>query len=160
MSVFSTIRKALPFQIIRNPKPKPMREGYGPLGWLNPFMRYNYGDRSKQAKPTWNTYYQAMDNEWISACIDAYVVNTLQCGFDVYSDHKEKDDPDFVAYVKDLFNRPDGPDGVETFTKFIMKGVSSQLGPGDWFAECVHDDTIRGMPVGFYFIQPHRLQYH
>ena len=160
MSIFSTIKKSLPFTITRNPQRKQDKSGTGQLGWLNPFIRYGQGDRSKQAKPTWTTYYEAMDNEWIGACIDAYVIDTLAAGFDVYSDDKKKDDPDVVAYIKDLFNRPDGPDGIDTFTKFIMRGVSSHLGPGDWFAECVHDDTIRGLPVGFYFIQPHRLFYY
>lgn len=158
MSLTSQILKALPFRVTRNPTPK--TDQLGPYSWLRPYMGTGGSDRAKQRRVTWNTYYQAMDNDVVSACIDAYIIETLAAGFDVYSDNKEMDNPDVKGYVTDLFQHPGGPDSIETYTKFLMKGLSSYLGPGDWFAEVVHDDTIRDLPVGMYFIQPHRLIYH
>lgn len=160
MSLLNTITKALPFKVVRKPEKKEQNSSFGAYGWLNPYLNYGLGDRSKQSKPTWTTYYQAMDNEWVAACIDAYVIDALSAGFDVYSDNKEKDDPEVINYVKDLFQRPDGPDGHDTYTKFVSRGLSSLLGTGDWFAEVSYDDNIKGLPDGFYFIQPHRMTYH
>lgn len=159
MSILTNITKALPFKITRRePQPQIYNSQYG---WLYPFLaRQVGGDITKTAKVTWATYYNAMDNEVVSACIDAYIVETLAAGFDFYSEDPENDDPDVVGYMKDLFNRPDGPDGRDSYTKFMWRGLSSYLGPGDWFAEVVHDDVIRGLPVGMYFIQPHRMNYH
>ena len=161
MSILSRITKALPFQLKkREPKPNIYDAGFG---WLSPYMAMSgiYGtDRAKTAKVSWNTYYQAMDNEWISACIDTYVIDTLNAGFDIYSDEQEKDDPDVIGYIKDLFTRPDGINGIDSYTKFMHRGLSSYLGPGDWFFENVMDDTIRGLPIGLYFIQPHRMTYY
>lgn len=163
MSLLNTITKALPFQITRR---QPERKGSiydNGWGFLYPYLASSgaYGtDQAKKVRVTWNTYYQAMDNEWISACIDAYKIETLNTGFEVYSDNKEDDDPDVVDYITDLFNRPDGTDGIDTYIKFMSRGLDSYLGPGDWFFETVFDDTIRGLPIGLYFIQPHRLNYY
>jgi len=158
MSIFSTISKALPFRITRNPQPR--RDPLGSYGWLRPYIAAGTGDRTKQSKVTWNTYYQAADNPVVSACIDAYIIETLAAGFDVYSTQRDADNPDVVSYIRDLYDRPGGPDGMESYAKFMMKGIASYLAPGDWFCEVVQDDTLRGLPVGMYFIQPHRLSYH
>ncbi len=160
MSILSTINKALPFRVVRNPQRKQGTNPFGPWAWLNPYLNAGMGDRSKTAKPTWTTYYQAMDNVWVGSCIDAYVLDAMAAGFDVYSDNREEDNPDFVSYVKDLLNHPDGPDGRDSYIKFMTRGIGSLLGTGDWFAECVNDDNLQGLPTGLYFIQPHRLQYH
>lgn len=161
MSIFSSIRKALPFQIVRKPQRKQTIYNSG-YNWLFPYLSPYLGtDRAKSAKVNWGTYYMAMDNEWISSCINAYIIDTLSANFDVYGiENKEDDDPDVIAYIKDLYNRPDGPEGRDSYTKFMWRGLASYLGPGDWFSEVVYDDTIRGLPVGMYFIQPHRMTYH
>lgn len=162
MSIFDNIgnriSKALPFKVVRKPTSKLDMVNYG---WLNPYLQRGlYGDRAKNVKITWTTYYNAMDNEWVSGCIDAYVIETLAAGFDIYSDNPEKDDPDVIGYMTDLWERPDGIDGRDNYVNFIWKGLASYLGPGDWFAEIVHDDTLRGLPIGMYFIQPHRMNYY
>jgi len=100
-----------------------------------------------------------MDNEWISACIDAYIIDTLSANFEVYGDNEEDDNQNVIDYLTDFYNRPDGPDGKDSYTKFMWRGLSSYLSAGDWFAEVVLDDTIRGLPIGMYYIQPHRMVY-
>jgi len=159
MSITSTIKKALPFKLTtRTPKPTYQKTQYS---WLYPYLLKGYdGDRAKNAKITWNTYYQAMDNDVVSACIDAYIVETLAAGFNISSDNVEQDNPDVINYITDLFQRPDGPDGRDSYTKFMMRGLASYLGPGDWFAEVVYDETVTGIPTGLYYIQPHRMTYH
>ncbi len=159
MSILGRIQKALPFQIVRKPRPRIWDVGYQ---WLYPYMAPVIGstDREKQIQVSWNTYYMAMDNEWISACIDAYIIDTLSANFEVYGDKKDEDDnQNFIDYLTDFFNRPDGPDGRDSYTKFMWRGLSSYLAPGDWFAEVVLDDTIRNLPIGMYYIQPHRMFY-
>jgi len=152
------IEKSLPFTITRKPRPKIWDAGYK---WLYPYLAPVIGstDRQKQVQVTWNTYYMAMDNEWISACIDAYIIDTLSANFEVYGDNEEDDNQNVIDYLTDFYNRPDGPDGKDSYTKFMWRGLSSYLSAGDWFAEVVLDDTIRGLPIGMYYIQPHRMVY-
>lgn len=162
MSILNTIQKALPFQITRKPERK-QNIGDAGYGWMYPYlaMAGNYGtDNQKTARVTWNTYYQAMKTEIIYSCIQAYVSKTLAANFEVYSDNKDEDDPDVVDYITDLYTRPAGNNGIEDYTNYISKAVQSHQGTGDFFAEVSFDDTIRGLPVGQYFIQPHRMTYH
>lgn len=162
MSILQTIQKALPFQITRKPERKQniYTSGYG---WLYPYMAMagNYGtDNAKTARVTWTTYYNAMKTEVIYSCIQAYVVETLAANFDIYSDNKEKDDPDVINYITDFYKRPAGNNSAEDYTNYISKAIQSYMGTGDFFAEISYDKTIQGLPVGQYFIQPHRMMYH
>ncbi|OPX61190.1 MAG: Phage portal protein [Methanobacterium sp. PtaB.Bin024] len=162
MSILQTIQKALPFQITRKPGRK-QNIGNAGYGWMYPYlaMAGNYGtDRQKSARVTWSTYYSAMKTEIIYSCIHAYVVETLSANFDVYSDDKDTDDPDIVNYITDFYQRPAGSNEHEDYTNYISKAIQSHQGTGDFFAEVSFDDTIRGLPVGQYFIQPHRMMYH
>ena len=158
MSILQTIQKHLPFPKKRTPQPTIADYGYH---WLYPYLHNNTPPGEKNKQPTWTTYYKAMDNEWISACIDTYVVEALNAGFEIYSDNNKVDEnPEVVEYVTDLFQRPDGPDGKDSYAKFMTRGITSMLGTGDFFAEVVTDPITQQLPTGFYFIQPHRLQYH
>jgi len=162
LSILQTIQKALPFQITRKPESKQniYTSGYG---WLYPYMAMagNYGtDNAKTARVTWTTYYNAMETEVIYSCIQAYVVETLAANFDIYSDNKEEDDPDVIEYITDFYKRPAGNNSAEDYTNYISKAIQSYMGTGDFFAEISYDKTIQGLPVGQYFIQPHRMMYH
>jgi Phage portal protein len=154
--VLEGIRKAIstanPFN--RNPEPRP-----GAMVDLYPFI-VGASQASKASQMGWQTYYAAMDQEWVSACIGAIITEILGANFGVIAPDEQNVAPDHEAYLTDLFQWPEGHESDETYTSFAWKCWSSFLGTGDCFIEVAENSVQRGVPAGFYFIPPHKMAWN
>ena len=154
--VFERITKAVssvnPFN--RNPERKP-----GGMLDLFPFI-IGAAQASKASSMGWQTYYAAMDQEWVSSCISAIITEILGANFDVITEDGTTPNTQNELYLNDLFQWPEGHDSNETYTSFMWKCWSSLLGTGDCFVEVCENAAMSGVPAGFYFIAPHKMAWH
>ena len=154
--MFDLLRKAVAgIPKIRQPQSRLNTVG-NMFPWILPFM--NYGGKFN-VRADWTTYYQAMDNVWVDACISAHIMEILAANYNITTGDTENDDLDHVNYLNDLFQHPAGQHKHETYTKFTWKTWSSLLGTGDTFIEVVMDETLSTFPAGFYYIPPHMMHY-
>ena len=157
--MFDFVRKAVAnIPKLRKPQSQVFTVG-NMFPWVLPFMNTYGGKRNVQAQASWNTYYQAMDNVWVDACISAQVMEILAANFNITTGDTDKDEEDHVNYLSDLFNHPNGEGGRETYTRFQWKIWSSLLGTGDAFIEVAMDETLNSFPAGLYYIPPHMMRY-
>jgi HK97 family phage portal protein len=156
--MFEGIRKQVGGAISRFPlQRKPKEQALS----IQDLFRWAFtaGSAPKTTQVSWNTYYQAMDNPTVSACSLAIVTEILGANFDIKRDDDTQPSEPIINYLSDLFKRPDGDEQDETFTSFTWKTWSCLLGTGDVFIEVVQDSVLQKLPIGFYYIQPHRMQY-
>lgn len=156
--VLNGIRKAfgtVSNVITRTPQRK---TGYTPE--IFPFL-LAASQANKVSMVGWSTYYQAMDQEWVSASISAIITEVLGASFDI--EHKEEDQTAIDSnkeYLTNLFQFPAGHDSRDTYTRFMWKSWASFLGTGDAFIEVAYNEANNSLPAGFYFIPPHRMQWY
>lgn len=152
--VLDGLRKAIGKLANRNPVRQP--------GWgseLYPFL-LTASQANKVSTVGWSTYYQAMDQEWVSSCITAIVSEVLGCGFDIeHRDETKQANETNKAYITDLFQYPAGPESRDTYTRLMWKSWGSFLGTGDTFIEVAYNEATKNIPAGLYFIPPHKLQW-
>ena len=67
-------------------------------GWL-------FRPRNKNIGVGWQTYYQAMSNVWVNACIQTYIDEIINLGFTIYNpdlDHMHKDIINFLLDAQSI----------------------------------------------------------
>ncbi len=149
---YHTLNNKLPF--LRRPK----NESYtntllNQYGWT--FQR-----RSKSMGVGWNTYYHAMNNVWVNACIQTYLDEIINLGFIINNPEQNEVDFTHVSYLENLFNNPMGVSNNDSYEIFTMLMWKSYLGLGDAFCEVVHDPEYTNVPIGLKHIPSEYMKYN
>lgn len=122
-------------------------------GWL-------FRPRNKNIGVGWQTYYQAMSNVWVNACIQTYIDEIINLGFTIYNPDLEEQNTNHTNYLKDLFNYPMGRKSFDTYALFQTVMWKSYLGLGDAFCEVIYDKEFTSLPVGLKHIPTEWMQYY
>ena len=148
---WNTLKK-LP--VLRNPKLKSEYDFYlQTLGWA--LQR-----RNKTMGVGWDTYYRAMRNVWINACIQTYIDEVINLGFMISSPNNTEVDVVRTDYLTNLFENPMGFSSNDTFSSYQTLLWKSYLGLGDAFSEVIFDDNYNNVPIGLKHIPTELMQYY
>lgn len=123
------------------------------LGWV-------YQKRSKVHGYGWQSYYEAMNTVWVSACIDAYVNTVTNLDYLIHNPNSETVNNTKINYLNNLFQNPMGLDSNITYEIYQKQMWSSFLGIGDAFTEVIYDHQYDKVPVGLQYIPAHCIQYY
>ena len=135
----------LPF--LRRPKPQSRYNRYfADLIWA-------FQKRNKSVGIGWHTYYKAMCNVWVNACIQTYIDEVINVNYKIKS---PIDSPipntTHTTYLNYLFDNPMGYDSQQTFSTHQTLMWKSYLGLGDAFCEVIYDEHFDKVPCGFNYI--------
>lgn len=151
MSWINTIKNHLP--LIRTPKETSVYEEYlEDNKWITE-------SRDKTSGVGWNTYYKAMKNVWVNACINVITNEILNLEYRISNSLTEGTHGEKQLYLENLFAKPMGYGSSETFSSLITKIVRSRNGLGDAFVEVIINPDLN-IPIGFNFIPTQYMQYY
>jgi phage portal protein BeeE len=126
---------------------------FSQLGWA--FQR-----RNKIIGVGWDTYYKAMQNVWVNACIQTYLDEIVNLGFTINNPDQNIVDFSHTSYLEDLFTNPMGVSSNDTYEIFTMLMWKSYLGLGDAFCEVIHDPKFSDVPIGLKHIPTEYMSYN
>ena len=154
MSILKQIRNLIKLPPLRRP---------ANTSWYDQYLK-DYGwtlnRRNKTLGVGWETYYQAMRNVWINACIQVYIDEIINLGFVINNPDNEIVNTQRVSYLYDLFNYPMGLSEEDTFASFNILMWKSYLGLGDAFCEVITDDEFNNVPIGLKHIPTEHMTYY
>ena len=116
-------------------------------------------NRNKSAGVGWQTYYAAGRNVWLRSCINVYINEVRNLGFEIKSPDESHQNVERVGYLTDLFNNPMGNYSQDTYATYQSAMWHSLLLLGDAFSEVIYDPEYTSVPVGFKHI-PTELMYY
>lgn len=109
--------------------------------------------RNKSVGVGWNTYYKAMCNVWVNACIQTYLDEVVNVNYNIKSPIESTvPNQTHIKYLNFLFDNPMGYDSQQTYSTHHQLMWKSYLGLGDAFCEVIYDDTFDNVPNGFNYI--------
>lgn len=150
MSFFDKIRHFIPY--LRKPK---YHSKYEYFVEQHPDLIIS---RNKQTGANIRTYYTALNNVWINACITVKTNEILNLGWNIRNIDTEINTLDSEnIYVQNVFKRPFGYNSNITFEKLLSLICISHMGLGDAFVECITDNN--DMLIGFQYIPVEYLMY-
>ncbi len=117
-------------------------------------------NRNKSSGVGWNTYYRAGRNVWLRSCINVYVNEVRNLGFDVKSPDETHQNIERVNYITDLFNNPMGAYSQDTYATYQSSMWHSLLLLGDAFSEVIYDYEFSKVPIGLKFIPTELMHYY
>lgn len=123
-------------------------------------MGWALQSRDKTTGVGWDTYFTAMDNVWVHACISAFVDKAINVGFFINNPDEQKVQNENVHFLTGLFNDPMGLNADDTFASFNSLIWRSMLGLGDAFVEVIHDPIYTNIPTGFKFIPTEYMKWY
>lgn len=123
-------------------------------------MGWALQSRDKTTGVGWDTYFTAMDNVWVDACISAFVDKAINVGFFINNPDEHKVQNENVNFLTGLFEDPMGLNADDTFASFQSLTWRSMLGLGDTFIECITDQTFTNIPIGFKFIPTEYMKWY
>ena len=101
----------------------------------------------------WHTYYKAMCNVWVNACIQTYIDEVINVNYKIKSPIESiHPNNTHIKYLNYLFDNPMGYDSQQTFSTHQTLMWKSYLGLGDAFCEVIHDQVFDRVPNGFNYI--------
>ncbi|WP_299523290.1 phage portal protein [uncultured Methanobrevibacter sp.] len=150
MSLFNTIKRNLPS--LRRPKRDSLYELF-----LNEYA-WSFMSSNKPAGEL-EVYYNALNNVYVSRCIEVYCDESLNNGFSINNPNSEVVNYASVNYLNGLFNFPEGRQSEATFPILNSQIWTSWLATGDCFIEVNHDKIADNVPNGFRFIPTELIGY-
>ena len=143
----------LPF--LRRPKPQSKYNRYfADLIWA-------FQKRNKSVGIGWHTYYQAMCNVWVNACIQTYIDEVINVNYNIKSPiESQEPNTTHQKYLQFLFDNPMGYDSQQTFSTHNTLMWKSYLGLGDAFCEVIYDKVFDRVPNGFNYIPCEFMYYY
>ena len=119
------------------------------------FFKY----RNKSVGVGWNTYYKAMSNVWVNACIQTYIDEIINLGFTIKDPNTEIVNKAHVDYYTKFFKKPMGSKSNYTYSIYQSLMWKSYLGLGDAFSEVIYGD-YKTVPVGLKYIPAEFMRYY
>lgn len=140
--------------VLRRPAPQSKYDNYlADFGWT-------LQKRNKAAGIGWETYYQAMRNVWINACIQVYIDEIINLGFVINNPDNQTVNTKHVNYLTNFFDYPMGLSQEDTFASFNILMWKSYLGLGDAFCEVISDPQFNNIPIGLNHIPTELMHYY
>lgn len=106
-----------------------------------------------------HVYYNALNNVYVSQCIQVYCDESLNAGFNITNQDTEVTDESKVNYLTQLFNDPQGKYHELTFAMLNSQIWTSWLATGDCFIEVNHDEVFDNIPIGFKYVPTELICY-
>ena len=116
--------------------------------------------RNKSSGVGWRTYYQAGRNVWLRSCINVYINEVRNLGFEIKSPDETHQNVRRVRYLTDLFNNPMGKYSQDTYATYQSAMWHSLLLLGDAFSEVIYDSEYTNVPIGFKHIPTELMFYY
>lgn len=116
--------------------------------------------RNKAAGVGIHTYYRAMRNVWVNACIQTYLDEVVNLGFMIKNPYSDEVDVVASEYLTNLFENPMGYDSNDTYSSYQTLMWKSYLGLGDSFSEVVFDEQFDKVPIGLKHIPTEVMTYY
>lgn len=116
-------------------------------------------NRNKSTGIGWHTYYKAGENVWLRSCINVYINEVRNLGFEIKSPDESHQNMGRVNYLTGLFNNPMGNYSQDTYATYQSAMWHSLLLLGDAFSEVIYDSEYNNVPIGFKHI-PTELMYY
>lgn len=107
-----------------------------------------------------NAYYKALDNVYVSRCVQVYCDESIYNGFRINNPDEEQVDNYTTKYLQNLFNNPQGVNNEATFSMLNSQIWTSWLITGDCFLEVNMDKLFDNVPIGFKYIPTELIGYH
>lgn len=124
-------------------------------------LLWAFQKRNKSVGIGWHTYYKAMNNVWVNACIQTYIDEVINVNYKIKSPiESQKPNTTHIKYITHLFDHPMGYDSQNTFSTHQTLMWKSYLGLGDAFCEVIHDKTYDKVPLGFQYIPCEFMHYY
>lgn len=124
-------------------------------------LLWAFQKRNKSVGIGWHTYYKAMNNVWVNACIQTYIDEVINVNYKIKSPiESQKPNTTHIKYLTHLFDHPMGYDSQNTFSTHQTLMWKSYLGLGDAFCEVIHDKTYNKVPLGFQYIPCEFMHYY
>lgn len=124
-------------------------------------LLWAFQKRNKSVGIGWHTYYKAMNNVWVNACIQTYIDEVINVNYKIKSPiESQKPNTTHIKYLTHLFDHPMGYDSQNTFSTHQTLMWKSYLGLGDAFCEVIHDKTYDKVPLGFNYIPCEFMHYY
>lgn len=117
-------------------------------------------NRNKSSGVGWRTYYQAGRNVWLRSCINVYINEVRNLGFEIKSPDETHQNIRRVNYLTDLFNNPMGKYSQDTYATYQSAMWHSLLLLGDAFSEVIYDSEYTNTPIGFKHIPTELMFYY
>ena len=136
MNIRETINKRImkPLQHLRNPAKNSLYDNY--------ITRYPWiTQRPQKQFGRLQTYYNALKNPYVNACLNVYEMESLNCEFTINNPSTDKVDYNHVNYLTNLFNHPMGINDSSTWALLNHNIWYSWKGTGDCFIEATNDDN-------------------
>ena len=142
-----TKQKILDLPFLRQPKTHSQYNRYfSDILWA-------FQKRNKSVGIGWHTYYKAMCNVWVNACIQTYIDEVVNVNYKIKSPIESiHPNQTHLKYLTYLFDNPMGYDSQDTFSTHQTLMWKSYLGLGDAFCEVIHDKVFDKVPNGFNYI--------
>lgn len=150
-----TKQRILELPFLRRPTPQSSYNQYfNNLLWA-------FQKRNKSVGIGWHTYYKAMCNVWVNACIQTYIDEVINVNYKIKSPiESQHPNTTHIKYLTHLFDHPMGYDSQNTFSTHQTLMWKSYLGLGDAFCEVIHDKTYDKVPLGFQYIPCEFMHYY
>ena len=116
--------------------------------------------RNKASGVGIHTYYRAMRNVWVNACIQTYLDEVVNLGFMIKNPYSDEVDVVASEYLTNLFENPMGYDSNDTYSSYQTLMWKSYLGLGDSFSEVVFDEQFDKVPIGLKHIPTEVMSYY
>lgn len=124
-------------------------------------LLWAFQKRNKSVGIGWHTYYKAMNNVWVNACIQTYIDEVINVNYKIKSPiESQKPNTTHIKYLIHLFDHPMGYDSQNTFSTHQTLMWKSYLGLGDAFCEVIHDKIYDKVPLGFQYIPCEFMHYY
>lgn len=156
MNPFTHIQKSLKnkLPILRKPK---LNSNYAYILTNAPWILQR---RNKATGVGIHTYYRAMRNVWVNACIQTYLDEVINLGFMIKNPYSDEVDVVASDYLTNLFENPMGYESNDTYSSYQTLMWKSYLGLGDSFSEVVFDDQFDKVPIGLKHIPTEVMSYY
>lgn len=152
LSIRKSLRSKLP--VLREPK---LNSNYE---YVLSNMAWVLQRRNKATGVGMQTYYHAMKNVWVNACIQTYLDEVVNLGFMIKNPVSDQVDVVASNYLTNLFENPMGYDSNDTYSSYQTLLWKSYLGLGDAFSEVIFDEQFSKVPIGLKHIPTEIMQYY
>lgn len=148
MSIITKAKnKILDLPFLRQPKSHSRYNNY----FTN--LTWAFQKRNKSVGVGWHTYYTAMRNVWVNACIQTYIDEVINVNYQIKSPIENTvPNKTHQKYLTYLFDNPMGYNAQDTFSTHQTLMWKSYLGLGDAFCEVIYDKHFDKVPCGFNYI--------
>lgn len=118
------------------------------------------GSRNKGTTVGWRTYYSAGRNVWVRSCINVYINEVRNLGYEIKSPDETHQNVERVNYLTGLFDNPMGLYSQDTYATYQSAMWHSLLLLGDAFSEVIYDPEYTNVPIGFKHIPTELMFYY